>query len=442
MGKHGIDDREKNSENKKNDTNDSPKRNRRRPVKRDILSYENVPIDSYERYSKSGNQINHTISKAFIKKLLLIFCILFVIFIAVFLVANRKSLTGDNISLWFSEHFLGEEGQGYPVKLSGTSVAKGNFTLINGRPCYASDTSFIELNSSAGEIINSQISFSNPIIRGTRNKTIVYGVGATGYLIHNSKKRILKGKTDDPIYSADVNDDGYYVLVTGGADYLSVFKAYDEDNKQIYSYSFADYYVTSVALNEDGSGAVCCGITTENGAEKTKIYVLDFSREKTAREYNLSESVIYDVFYLSGKTVSAISNNAVYTFNINSKNIVKYDYKSRQLTDYTYNSDTATFAISLSRSGDGHNCDIVSFNSNGEEDYTINSTYKVNSLSLYKGDIAVMTDDKAYILNENGSIDKTANVGNDARALLLSGNDKGYVLGISEIRKIDFETGD
>lgn len=441
MGKHGLDDKETNPVSTKAQIDaDSPKKTKRRNINRDILSYENVPIDRYERYSKRNTGFDiKRINKQLVKRIALILVVIFLLFITVFLISNRKKLTRDNISLWFNEHILGEEGDGFPVSLSGTSVSEGNFVPVNGRPCYASDTSYIELNSSAGEIINSQISFTDPVIRGTRNITIVYGAGSNGYMIHNSKKRLVKGSTDDPIYTADVNDSGRYIIVTGGADYLSVFKAYSEDNKQIYSYSFADYYVTCAAVNEDGDGAVCCGITTENGAEKTKIYVLDFQQEKTAREYDLPESVIYDIFYLSDNTVSAIADNSVYTLNLKNKNIEKYDYKNRLLTDYTYDPDTGNFAISLSRSGDGHNCDIVSFDSSGEEDYTINSNYRVNSISLYKGDLGILSDNTAYILDKDGKVDMKSDAGNDARTLMLSGSDTAYVLGISEVRKIFFE---
>ncbi|MBQ9673594.1 MAG: hypothetical protein IJV39_03105 [Ruminococcus sp.] len=446
MGKHGISSKGTTSASKKktktkySDTkNEQPIKTRRKTTKRDVISYENVPIDSYEQYSEAKTKFKRKkINKRILKRCLLIFAILVIIFLAVFIIANRQSLTWDNINLWFSEHIIGEDGSGYPATLSGTSVSKGNFTLVNGRPCYASDTSYIELNSNAGEIINSQISFNNPVIRGTRNNTIVYGVDGTGYMIHNSKKRTYKGSTEDSIYSADINDNGSYAIVTGGSDYLSVLRAYDNNSKQIYSYSFADYYVTCVSINYDGSGAVCCGFTTENGAEKTKIYVLDFTKEKSIKEYDLSESVIYDIFYLSDNIVSAVADDSVYTFELDSKDINKLDYESRILTDYTYNPDTRTFAIALSRSGDGHNCDIISFNSNGRDEFTINSSYKVDSISLYKGNLGILSENMAYILNEDGSVALSAEAGSDARTLLVAGSDKGYILGISEIRTIEF----
>lgn len=52
--------------------------------------------------------------------------------------------------------------------------------MIGGHVSYASDTSYVELSDSAGRIINSQLSYSDPILRGTRNYSIVYGAGGNG----------------------------------------------------------------------------------------------------------------------------------------------------------------------------------------------------------------------------------------------------------------------
>ncbi len=404
--------------------------------KRNILSYENVPIDEYKEYSHDKVKVN----KKNVKKAVIIIVILALLALIVFLFANRDSITWDNFSTWVSEDILGKsDGDGYPVQITGTTISKGNFTLMDGRPSYASDTSYVELGDSAGKIINTQLSFSTPVVRGTRNYNIVYGAGDKNFIINDSKETKHKGSMKNKIFTADINDSGYYAVVTEGSGYLSVLTAYNDDNKKMYEYSFADYYITSVAINQRGSGAVCCGVTTVDGAEHTKIYVLDFTEEKPQKEYDLTESVIYDIFYLSSDIVSAVANNAVYTMDLSEDKPLKEDYKSRTLTTYEYNADTKTFTVSLSRSGDGRNCDILFFNSYGEKEYTINSSYKVDSISTYKGDLAILSFGTAYILNEDGTVESKADAGTDARSILLNSGDEAYVLGISEIRNVKFD---
>jgi hypothetical protein len=432
MGRHGINNNSNKNAYKKTNKKATEPHNNKKSRKRQVLSYENVPIDEYEEYN---NNKSFKVTKKLVKRIVIIVVIIAVLSATVFLVANRKKLTWDNISLWFSS----SDGEGYPTDIVGTTVSKGNFTLVDGRLSYASDTSYIELDSNAGEIINSQLSYSNPVVRGTRTNTIVYGVGSDSYMIHNTKKMVHKGTTENGIYTADINDDGYYAVVTGGGGYLSVLTAYNDNNKQLYEYSFADYYITCVALNKSGSGAICCGVTSDNGAEKTKVYVLDFSKEKPANEYELTESVIYDMSYVSSDTVCAVANNAVYTIDVNEKTPDETDFNSRTLTSYYYNTDTNTLAVSLSRSGDGRNCDILSFNSNGEKEYEINSDYRVDSLCLYKGTLGIIAEGKGYILDETGAVVSQCDAGDDAQTLMLNSSDTGYILGLSEIRTVEFQ---
>ncbi|MCI6653394.1 MAG: DUF5711 family protein [Ruminococcus sp.] len=443
MSKHGINENKK--KNKKTKTKayrdtavkkaKTPKQNKQRRGRKTV-SYENVPIDEYREYSQNEVKFN----KSILKKTLIIFGIIVVLVLSVTLFVNRDNITWDNFTAWFSESVIGSsKGEGYPTEIMGTTVSKGNFKLIGGRACYASDTSYVELSDTGGKIINSQLSFSNPVVRGTQNYSIVYGLSSNGFLINDAQKTKHKGTTKKPIFTADVNNNGDYCIVTEGSGYLSVLIAYSKDNEKKYEYSFADYYITCVSINDSGTGAVCCGVTTVNGAEHSKVYVLDFTSEKPVREYEFSESVIYDSFYLSDHMVGAVANNAVYFMDFDSDTPAKTEYNSRTLKTYDYNPATKNLTVALSRSGDGRNCDILFFNSSGENEYTIKSDYRVDSICTYKGTLGILSEGTAYILEEDGNVDASIDAGNDAQAILLYDTDKAYILGISEIRDAEFD---
>ena len=54
-----------------------------------------------------------------------------------------------------------------------------------------------------------------------------------------------------------------------------------------------------MALNSDATGAVACGVTAENGIEKSVIYVFDFTEEKPLAFHEISSDVVFDCEYLS-----------------------------------------------------------------------------------------------------------------------------------------------
>lgn len=401
--------------------------------RRKTLSYENVPIDEY-------TEKEVVVDKKIIKKTVVVFGILIFLVLVVAFFVNRDSITFDNFSSWISNSVFGtSEGEGFPVEIRGTNVSKGNFKLVNGLPCYASDTSYVELSDTAGDAVNSQLSYDNPVVKGTNNFSIIYGVGSKGYMICNSLEEKKKANTDEGVFSADINDKGYYVIVTEGNGYLSELAAYNSEYKKIYSYKFSDFYITSVSINSSGTGAVCCGLSTENGDEKTRIYVLDFSSEKPEKTYDIVNSIAYESFSLSSEKAIVVASDGVYSFDFDEDDPKKFDYETSILTTYSYNPDTKMLSVVLSRSGDRRNCDVVVFDSNGNKDEQISTELQIDSVSTYKGTIGILSNGQAYILDEDGSLSDGVDVGNDAQSILLSSRDDAYILGISEIREAEID---
>ena len=90
-------------------------------------------------------------------------------------------------------------------------------------------------------------------------------------------------------------------------------------DEQIYAYSFADYYINTVALNDDGTGCVACGFSGSDGSLTGIAHVLDFSKEEPEATYSLDENVAYSVEYLDG-------NNACIVFIAGKRNGAQQNY--------------------------------------------------------------------------------------------------------------------
>ncbi|MBQ5347129.1 MAG: hypothetical protein IIU39_03655, partial [Ruminococcus sp.] len=112
--------------------------------------------------------------------------------------------------------------------------------------------------------------------------------------------------TDYYVLTADINDKGYYCVVTQADGYLSKIFVYNNNKEKIYTYSFSDYYINAVALNSNGTGCVACGVTGDNGSLLGIAYVLDFSQEKPTATYSLDENSVYSVEYFNSNTVCMV----------------------------------------------------------------------------------------------------------------------------------------
>ena len=397
---------------------------------RDVISYEDMPLDDYE-------QEKTEISPEAIKRILIGVGVAIVAGLIVFAFSNRDKLTWDNISNWWTYDVLGNAGNGFPVNIVGSEVTASNLSVTQGRVAYASDTSFVTLNSTGSEVANIQLRYSTPVMKSSGNKYLTYGLGSTGFQIQSFDEKLDTGEESENIFTGDIASNGVYCLVTEGNGYLSSLYVYNKNNNRIFKYSFSEYYITSVALNSDGSGGVACGITSDGGAVSSAVYLLDFSKEEPKSVYTISGDSVIDCKYLGDSRVALIGQSASYIIKNGDENYITNSYEDRTLANYCFNTDTQTYTIALSRSGDGRSCALLQYNSNGDNKCSIDTEYSAESISSYKGVIGILDDNIVYVYSMDGTQRYAYNVGTGSKKVILTGESEACVLSANQIRRFD-----
>ncbi|MBR1483214.1 MAG: hypothetical protein IJ598_09655 [Ruminococcus sp.] len=397
---------------------------------RTVISYEDMPLEDYE-------QERTNISPKALKKIFIGAGIVVVAALLVLAFVNRDKLSPENIAMWWSYEVLGNGGKGYPVDLIGSEVKKNNFAVNQGRVAYASDTSFVTLNSSGKEIANVQLRYSKPVMKSSENRFLVYGLGDTNYQILTYDQELYTGITEGVIYTGDVAPNGYFCLVTEGNGFLSELMVFNQDNNRVFKYSFSEYYITSVAINHDGSGCVACGITSDNGGMRTGVYVLDCSSEEPVSQYIIDDDTILDSEYISGSRAVLIGEHASYVIRTGAEEYTTVSYEGKPLTNYCFNSATRTFALALSQSGDGRSCSLIRYNDSGEKETEISTKFGAESFSIYKGTMAVLDGNTVYTFSSEGNITNTCDAGTGSTAVKLTSDSTAYVLSVNQMRYFD-----
>ena len=397
---------------------------------RKVISYEDVPLEDYE-------QEKTDLSPAAVKKIIIGVVIALVAGLIVFAFANRDKLTPENISVWWTYDVLGNAGKGYPVNIVGAEVKSGNFTVNQNRIAYASDTSFVTLNSTGGEIANIQLRHSKPVMKTAENKFLTYGLGEKEFQILSFDKSLYSGEAQGVIYTGDIASNGVYCVVTEGDGYLSELYVFNKDNNRIFKYSFSEYYINSVALNNDGSGCVACGISSDGGAIKTGVYVLDFGKDKPLNTYTIPDDAIIDSKYISGRRAALIGENASYVIKIGAEQYNTVSYESMPMVNYCFSPQNGSFALALSKSGDGRSCSLISYNDNGDKMFEVENRYGAESLSVLGGTIAVLDGNMIYAYNKSGTLIHSCDAGTGSQAIILTSDKTAYVLSINQIRQVD-----
>lgn len=396
---------------------------------RDVLTYEDMPLEEREDEELRTEPRKSRKFEFQGKKIVAAAVLLVLLFGIVFFVFNSDKLSFHNISNFFSYGvFNSRSDESFPLDIKGTSVNAGNFMRIGQDISYTSDTKTQLLNNYGRSVFSAQHAFITPVLTVSKHGALVYNLGGTGYQLIDKEGTVFSGEAKDDILTATLADNGIYALVTESSGYLSKLYVYNEENEQIFAYSFADYYVTSVSLNSNGSKAVVAGVSALNGVEISSLYVLDFTKDTPLYFLELENNIIYDVSYLSDKYACAVGRSAAYSLNTYNGEVATADYEGRDLTAFDINTDTNTFTLSLSSSGDGRNCDIVSYTTNGTQDKSFTVDKKIIDVSSYKGRVALLTSESVMLYSKDGRSYSEKELTSDPHAVVLYTKSDAYVL--------------
>lgn len=399
-------------------------------TKRAVLSYEQLPLEDYDQ--NAGDKEKENKKSLSYKRIILAFMVVVLLVAIVFVVFNRFSCTGCSSYNLSSANF--------PVSLKGSLVSNGNFDTYSDGFAYVSDTHYVVYNNNGHEVFTSQVSFNNPVMKLNYNATsIVYDLGGFKYSVYSDEKLVYSGTTESKMYLADVTPDLKFATVTESHDYKAKLSVYDTNENPVFGYSFEEYYITAMALNSDATGAIACGVTAENGIEKSVVYIFDFTEEKPLAFHEISSDVVFDCEYLSDGAACVIGENASYIINgRNFSKLTKNSYSQMTLTSFDVNTDTGELVLSLSRSGDGRNCTIQSISKSGSVDSKIDTNNAADFISSYKNRLAVCDKSNLYLYAQSGELLKTVKASPDSRQLRLVSPDAAVVLGLKDISLYNF----
>ena len=390
---------------------------------REVLSYEDMPLEELKEDVLPAKKKHH------VKRIIAVAVIVLLLFTVVLFSFNTDKLTWHNVSNFIQYGVLNRRSEEhFPLDIKGVGVNSGNFIRMGQDVCYASDTKTQLLNNYGRSEFSHQHAFINPVLTVGKQGVLVYNLGGSGYQMIDKEGKLYSGTAEDNILLADYGDNGSYAIVTENSGYLSKLYVYDEKHEQIFAYSFADYYVTSVSLSSNGKSAVVSGVSALNGAEIASVYVLDFTKDTPLYFSEFEDNYIYSIEYLSEKYVCAVGRSASYIVNTDNGEVDEKSYEGSNLTAFDINTDTDTFTLSLSGSGDGRNCDIVTYAISGSEEKKFSVDEKVIDLSTYKGRVALLTGEKIMLYTKDGKSVSEKDVDSDPHKVVLYTTSDAYIL--------------
>ena len=350
---------------------------------------------------------------------------------------NRYNLAPSNVAAWVHDRVIGiGNGDGYPYSTKDMSISGQNFLSVDKNLLFLSDTSLVVLNPTAKELVNRQHSFSTPVIKANSSRMLIYNLGGKDCRVETISGTVRTFTADGKIIAGAVSASGRYALLTECDGYCGKLAVYTSDGKIKSYYWFSDYYPTSVALNPDGTKAAVTGMSTNNGALVSAVYILDLNSSNVSSPKGVyNENMLFSVSWDSSPSIIAIGDKAAEILNSDGTAQHSYDYGNMYLT--SYGTCGGYTALGLASYEDQCNAKFIVLDGAGRQTISEKFSSAVKSVSFFGQNTAALSGGKVYFYSSATAAQSgTSDAGSDAKAIALRSENSAYILGVSEIRLV------
>ncbi len=248
-------------------------------------------------------------------------------------------------------------------------------------------------------------SFKEPIVETSDKYGVVFDRGASEFIIFNHKGVLAKGKAENSILCAQINNNGDVVFAVKGNSTATEVYHYDKTGEKIFGWSCANEYVVSVDLNNDADYFTAGAIGVENGSIYSVIYAVDKKENETLKQYRLDGKSVVSV-NLTGNDLSALCSDSRFVFDLKDvkfePQIMEFDQEIT-LFDTDSNGNCAVLSESFSASGDNK---ITIYNKKNEIVYVGLTKEKAREILCFGKKAYMLTKDGVFISVNDGTFKK------------------------------------
>lgn len=232
--------------------------------------------------------------------------VMLVVGLVIFLI----SLTPTGIGEYFTNTFAAMEGgEGFPQNLSGDDIVNAD---SDGSISYVLSSSFYETyNSNGYNLINDQHGFSNPVMKVSSARTLLFDRGGTGCKVYNYRECLHEFSHKDKLVAGHIGRDGSLAFVLNSQDYASRVEVYDCDFQHKYTWNAASETISSAAVNNNGSQVAVSTFKSVNGEYQSFIYIFEFDSASPIFTKQITGDIVISI-YSDGENIWAVTYKGLY----------------------------------------------------------------------------------------------------------------------------------
>ncbi len=312
----------------------------------------------------------------------------------------------------------------FPVSVYSSNAL--NFSCRDDIVTVLNDT-FFEVYNTDGKLIQAvSHGMSNPVCEESEARFLLYDRERYAVSIYNYSNELFSFEFEKSIISADIGRDGSYAVVTASDSYKNSVQVFNRSNELQYTWNSANYYITDVAVADNGESIAVSLLNSNAGSFESFVYILEFESATPKHTYmfddvvsavaNCGEYILangfdraFSIKWEGGETDLGVNGNVrCYDFDYDENSVLVYGRGDNEQvntvlilgegggakTNFQFNA--AVTDVAVTESG------IAVLSSTACYIYDLKGNLKSELISEYKGlFVGLSSDGKAMILDNS-----------------------------------------
>ena len=329
-------------------------------------------------------------------------------------------------------HTIG--GGNYPITFDSTNtenvVSKDNFYYV------LTDTEVKAVTKGGKVVFSHNHGFENPIIKTSKTRALVFDQGGTNAIIFKLNGVSSTLSFEKEIINGSMGEDGTYALITGADGYVAAVNVYTKRDKLIYQWFSSNDMINNVVVAPNGKKIAISTLTSNISGFNSKVMILNFKSANAEFSKNYDGEMVYNLSAVSSRGVGVATANT-YDF-IHWRKYESKQYKNEYNLQMLRESNKGTLLL-YNRENDKTDNRIAIISKKGEVKHQLQFNGIVTDIAYKNNHIYCVSDTKAYILDMDGKIVRSADCGFGVVRFSVISQNEIAVITDNQISKIKFE---
>lgn len=321
--------------------------------------------------------------------------------------------------------------KGFPVSMGGSNILNSE---KRGGLIYNLSDATIECMSVGGKnVFKGQHGYSNPVLKSSATRALVFDQGGQGYKIYSPKGLISEKTAESTIISANISRCGAYALAIRGESYASSVIVCDKNGEKLYQWNSSVEIVSDVALSPNGKQLAVAVFGSNNGEYISKIYILNFESANPVFTAEYKGEFIYSLQTNANKGFFVIYGGGVDFVHWRKHSSIKFTTEN----DVRFYRGNSKFSLVVNtRSADKKDNTILLINKRGKQISEIKWNQSITDVALTGNHILLLCDTNIYMLDKNGKTVRSGEAGFGGVRVVGIGLENALVLTDNQINKV------